>query len=75
SLIAQRRRASATVVPTITNIDGITVTPDFAGLSGCCVGLNQVNVRLPADTRSASNIPVVLNIVGMSSATVTIAVQ
>jgi uncharacterized protein (TIGR03437 family) len=67
--------ASATAIPTALTIDGITVAPDFAGLAGCCVGLNQVNVRLPANTRSASDIPVVLTIRGVASNRVTIAVQ
>ncbi|OFV93426.1 MAG: hypothetical protein A3H28_16440 [Acidobacteria bacterium RIFCSPLOWO2_02_FULL_61_28] len=67
--------ASATVTATTLTIDNITVRPDFVGLAGCCVGLNQVNVRLPANTRSASNIPVVLTIGGVASNPVTIAVQ
>jgi uncharacterized protein (TIGR03437 family) len=66
---------SATAAPTALTIDGIMVVPDFAGLSGCCVGLNQVNVRLPANTRSATDIPVVLTIRGVASNSVTIAVQ
>ena len=67
--------ASATVAATTLTIDSITVRPDFAGLAGCCVGLNQANVRLPANTRSAINIPVVLSIGGKASNPVTIAVQ
>ena len=67
--------ASATVAATTLTIDSITVMPDFAGLAGCCVGLNQINVRLPANTRSGSNIPVVLTIGGVASNPVTIAVQ
>jgi uncharacterized protein (TIGR03437 family) len=65
----------ATVASVTLTIDGITVIPDFAGLAVCCVGLNQVNIRLPANTRSASNIPVVLNVAGAPSNSVTIAVQ
>ena len=49
--------------------------PDFAGLAGCCVGLNQVNVRIPVGTRSANDIPVVLTIGGGKSNTVTVAVE
>jgi uncharacterized protein (TIGR03437 family) len=56
-------------------IDGITVIPDFAGLAGCCVGLNQLNIRLPANTRSSSNIPVVLIINHVASNALMIAVQ
>jgi uncharacterized protein (TIGR03437 family) len=67
--------ASATAAPTALTIDGITMAPDFAGLAGCCVGLNQVNVRVPANTRSAAEIPVVLTIRGVASNRVTIAVQ
>jgi uncharacterized protein (TIGR03437 family) len=67
--------ASATVAATTLTIDGITVIPEFAGLAGCCVGLNQVNVRLPANTRSGSNIPVVLTIGGVASNPVNITVQ
>lgn len=56
-------------------IDGVPVTPDFAGLAGCCVGLNQINLRIPSNTRTANDIPVVLNIGGKQSNTITIAVQ
>ena len=66
---------SSTVVPTTVTIDGIAVIPDFAGLSGCCVGLNQVSVRLPASTHSGNAIPVVLSIGGKQSNSVTLAVQ
>jgi uncharacterized protein (TIGR03437 family) len=67
--------ASATVAAATLTIDGLTVIPDFAGLAGCCVGLNQVNVRLPANTRSASDVPLVLDIGATESNPVTIAVQ
>ena len=66
---------SVTVSPATVTIDGIVVIPDFAGLAGCCVGLNQVNVLLPSNTRSANDIPVVLSIAGVKSNTVTIAVK
>lgn len=65
---------SSTVTPVVVAIDGVPVTPEFAGLSGCCVGLNQVNVRIPASTRSAPDIPLVLSIGAKQSNPVTIAV-
>jgi uncharacterized protein (TIGR03437 family) len=51
------------------------VIPDFAGLAGCCVGLNQINARVPMGVSSGSAVPVVLSIGGKSSNTATIAVQ
>ena len=67
--------ASNTFAQVTLTIGGITFIPDFAGLSGCCVGLNQINARLPAGVSSGSAVPVVLNIGGQSSNTATIAVQ
>jgi uncharacterized protein (TIGR03437 family) len=55
-------------------IDGVAVTPDFSGLTPTLVGLNQVNVRVPAGTRVGNNIPVVVMISDGSSNTATIAV-
>lgn len=66
---------SKTVTPVTVSIDGVAVTPDFAGLSGCCVGENQVNVKIPSGTRSADNIAVVLSIGGAQSNPVTISVR
>jgi uncharacterized protein (TIGR03437 family) len=66
---------SRTVSSATVSIDGISVIPDFAGLAGCCVGLNQINVRVPASTRTANDIPVVLSVGGKQSNPVTIAVQ
>ena len=67
---------SKTVAPVTVTIGGINVSPpDFAGLAGCCVGLNQINVRVPAGVGSGNAVPVVLTIGGKSSNTATIAVQ
>lgn len=65
---------SRTVNPVTVTIDGIAVIPGFAGLSGCCAGLNQVNLTLPTNTRSGNDIPVVLTIGGKQSNPATIAV-
>jgi uncharacterized protein (TIGR03437 family) len=67
--------ASSTFAQVTLTIGGITFIPDFAGLSGCCVGLNQINARVPFGVTSGSAVPVVLNIGGKSSNTATIAVQ
>jgi uncharacterized protein (TIGR03437 family) len=66
---------SSSVSQVMLNIGGIGVIPDFAGLAGCCVGLNQINARVPAGVSRGNAVPVVLNISGKSSNTATIAVQ
>ena len=66
---------SSTVVPLQVTIDGITIAPEYAGASGCCVGLNQINFRLPSNLRSGPDIPLTVTIGGVSSNTATIAVQ
>ena len=68
--------ASNTTVatPTVT-IDGMAANVAFSGMAPGFVGLNQVNVQVPAGTRSSSSIPVVLTINGKQSNTVTIAVS
>jgi len=66
--------SSAVAAVTLT-IGGIPVTPAFAGLAGCCVGLNQINVQVPASVSAGSAVPVILSIAGQTSNTATIAVQ
>jgi uncharacterized protein (TIGR03437 family) len=66
---------SSTVARVTVTIGGITAVPAFAGLAGCCVGLNQINVQVPLGVSSGNAVPVVLNIGGQSSNTATIAVQ
>jgi uncharacterized protein (TIGR03437 family) len=66
---------SNTVSRVSLTIGGIGAVPDFAGLAGCCVGLNQVNVRIPAGVTPGNAVPVVLSIGGQSSNAATIAVQ
>ena len=66
---------SNTVAAVTLSIGGVTVIPDFAGLAGCCVGLNQINARIPAGVIPGNAVPVVLNIGGKSSNMATIAVQ
>jgi virginiamycin B lyase len=65
----------STVLPVTVSFDGVPVTPDFAGLSGCCVGENQVNVRIPSTTRSGDDIPVLLTVGGQQSNTVITSVR
>jgi uncharacterized protein (TIGR03437 family) len=66
---------SSTVSQVMVNIGGTGVIPDFAGLAGCCIGLNQINVRVPVGVSRGNAVPVVVSISGKSSNTATIAVQ
>ncbi|OFV94779.1 MAG: hypothetical protein A3F68_12655 [Acidobacteria bacterium RIFCSPLOWO2_12_FULL_54_10] len=47
-----------TVTQVTVTIDGINVPADFAGLAGCCAGLNQINVLVPQTTRIGNDIAV-----------------
>jgi uncharacterized protein (TIGR03437 family) len=51
---------SSAALPATVMIDGVQVNPDFAGLSGCCVGLNQINIKVPAQTH-AGTVPVTVS--------------
>ena len=48
--------------------------PQFSGAAPGFAGLNQINVRIPSGTRTASNIAVVIAVTGKQSNTVTIPV-
>jgi uncharacterized protein (TIGR03437 family) len=67
--------ASSTVAPVTLTIGGTNVIPEFSGSAGCCVGLNQINARVPAGVSPGSPVPVVLNIGGQTSNIASIAVQ
>ncbi len=51
-----------------------TVSPEFAGLAPGFVGLNQVNVRLPANLAVGCHISIQLLVAGQASNTVTLSV-
>jgi uncharacterized protein (TIGR03437 family) len=67
--------ATQTAAATTVNIDGLLVVPDSAGLAGCCVGLNLVNVRVPANSHTGDEISLQLSAGGRQSNVVTLAVQ
>ena len=64
---------STLTIPTVT-IDGLSAVVQFSGISGCCVGLNQVIVAVPANVRTGTAVNVVLSIGGRQSNTVTLAI-
>jgi len=60
-------------IATIT-VYGISAEVQFSGATAGFVGLNHFIVRIPPNTRTASDIPVVLTIDGKQSNSVTIPV-
>lgn len=52
-----------------------TLAPLFAGAQGDLVGLDQVNLRLPASLRGSGNVNLTLNVEGKTSNTVTFNVR
>lgn len=66
--------AMTLTAPTLT-IGGVPSFVQFSGLAPGWVGLYQVNALVPAAAPSGDSVPVVLSIGGISSNTVTIAVQ
>jgi uncharacterized protein (TIGR03437 family) len=57
------------------SIGGVVATPVFAGLAPGFAGLYQVNVQVPQGVPSGNALPVFINIGGIVSNTVTLAVQ
>ncbi len=47
--------ASTTIAPVIVTIGGISVMPDYAGVAGCCAGLDQINVHIPTGLNPGSS--------------------
>ena len=64
---------TTTVAPAVM-VDGAPAVVKFSGAAPGFVGLNQINIQVPAATRAAPDIPVVLDIAGKTSNTITIAV-
>ncbi len=64
------------VVATVTaTVGGVNAPVSFAGLAPGFVALYQVNVQVPTGANTGSAIPLVINVGGTASNTVTIAVQ
>jgi len=66
--------AETTTIPTVT-IGGVPANVLFSGLAPGFVGEYQVNALVPATTLAGSAVPVAISIGGVTSNTVTIAVQ
>ncbi|MCH8268921.1 MAG: hypothetical protein IH846_15530, partial [Acidobacteria bacterium] len=64
-----------TADPVTVNIGGVDASVQFAGLAPGFTGLYQVNAVVPAGVTPGNDVPVVLNVAGQTSPTVTMAVQ
>ena len=65
---------SITRIPTVT-VGGLAAKVSFSGLAPGSVGLFQINVQVPADAPSGDAIPIAIEIGGVMSNTVTIAIE
>ncbi|MBI3933561.1 MAG: CHRD domain-containing protein [Acidobacteria bacterium] len=59
-----------TNTPTVT-VDGVALVPDFAGRAPNFVGLDQLNVKVPANVRASSDLSVIVTSGARQSNTVT----
>lgn len=60
-------------IPVEVIVGGVTVVPDYAGRSGCCGGVDQINFRLP-NTIEGCYVPVLVKIGNVVSNSTTLAV-
>jgi uncharacterized protein (TIGR03437 family) len=74
-MVAQASPVSVTIATPTVTIGGIVAHVSFSGLAPGAVGLYQVNVQVPVGAPAGDAVPVILSIGGVTSNTVTIAVQ
>jgi sugar lactone lactonase YvrE len=74
-MAAQASPLSGTIATPTVTIGGVVAQVSSSGLAPGAVGLYQVNVRVPAGSTAGGAVPVILSIGGVTSNTVTIAVQ
>jgi len=67
--------ASQLATKPIVTLGGVPATVIFAGQSGCCVGLNQINFTVPDGAPTGNAVAVVVSVGGKASNSVTIAIQ
>lgn len=70
-----RSPANRTAAEATLTLDGVLAEVLFAGAAPGFVGLNQVNIRIPANVRLSPNVPLVLTIGGKQSNVVTVPVS
>jgi uncharacterized protein (TIGR03437 family) len=66
---------SETVITPTVWIGGVSIAPTFSGLAPNFVGLYQVNARVPAEVPRGDAVPMMMQVGGMETNVVTLAVQ
>ncbi|MCX6616678.1 MAG: hypothetical protein NTZ98_11360, partial [Acidobacteria bacterium] len=59
----------------VVTIGGVPAVVSYSGLAPGFVGLYQVNAQVPANAPSGTAVPVVVNVGGVASNAVTLAIQ
>jgi uncharacterized protein (TIGR03437 family) len=65
---------NTTTTPLVT-VGGVSATVQFSGFAPYMIGVYQVNILIPANAPAGNAVPIVLNIGGVASNTVTVAIQ
>jgi uncharacterized protein (TIGR03437 family) len=73
--VAQAAPLSTTLTTPVVTIGGVPAVVSFSGLAPGFVGLYQVNAQVPANAPSGAAVPVVMNVGGVASNAVTVAIQ
>jgi uncharacterized protein (TIGR03437 family) len=64
--------ASPAIAAVLVSVDGVQVTPVYAGRAGCCVGLDQINFAVPENSRTNAVVTVNINAGGRIANPVTL---
>jgi uncharacterized protein (TIGR03437 family) len=65
---------NTTTTPLVT-VGGVSATVQFSGFAPYMIGVYQVNILIPANAPEGNTVPILLNIGGVASNTVTVAIQ
>jgi uncharacterized protein (TIGR03437 family) len=65
---------NTTALPLVT-VGGVPATVQFSGLAPYMIGTYQINILIPAGAPTGNVVPISLNIGGVASNTVTVAIQ
>lgn len=67
--------ATQSATTPVVTVGGVPAEVLYGGISGCCVGLNQVNFKVPAGAPAGAAVPVIVSVGNKQSAPVTMVIQ